>query len=90
MEIKNHTWKKDNWSYNTVKTKEELTGNYTLFIEKLIELIPQGISSAIYTQVTDVEGEINGLITYDRKEMKIFESLIKQKNIELINALQNE
>ena len=86
LEIKNHTWKKDNWSYNTVKTKEELTGNYTLFIEKLIELIPQGISSAIYTQVTDVEGEINGLITYDRKEIKVFDS-IKEKNEKLIATL---
>ena len=54
----------------------------------MINLVTNGISAAIYTQTTDVESEINGLITYDRKEIKIFESLIKDKNIELINILQ--
>ena len=63
-----------------------MTNNYTSFIDKLIDLVPQGISSAIYTQVTDVEGEINGLITYDRNDIKILDS-IKEKNQELIGTL---
>ena len=88
LEIKNHTWKDNNWSYYMVKSKEELTGNYTLYINKLKdELVPQGISAAIYTQVTDVEGEINGLITYDRFDVKIYDS-IKKVNEELIASLK--
>ena len=86
MEIKNHTWKDDNWSYNQVYSKEELTGNYTLYIETLIDLAKLGISAAIYTQVTDVEGEINGLMTYDRNETKVFDR-IKEVNERLIASL---
>ena len=90
LEIKGHTWKDENWSYNLLYSKEELTEKYIQFINIVINLVKNGISAAIYTQTTDVESEINGLITYDRKEIKIFESLIKDKNIELINILQNE
>ena len=87
LEIKNHTWKDNNWSYYTVKNEEELTGNYTMYINRLKdELVPQGISAAIYTQVTDCEGEINGLMTYDRFEVKIYDS-IKKVNEELIASL---
>ena len=86
LEIKNHTWINGSWSYNTVDTREELTGNYTLFINNLIDLVPEGISAAIYTQVTDVEGEINGLMTYDRNLTKIFDA-IKEVNKKLIGTL---
>lgn len=40
-------------------------------MEKLRELKAKGIAAAVYTQTTDVEGEINGLITYDRKVIKM-------------------
>ena len=64
-----------------------MTGNYTMYINRLKdELVPQGISAAIYTQVTDCEGEINGLMTYDRFEVKIYDS-IKKVNEELIASL---
>ena len=86
LEIKNHTWINGSWSYNTVDTREELTGNYTLFINNLINMVPEGISAAIYTQVTDVEGEINGLITYDRYLTKIYDT-IKEVNKKLIDTL---
>ena len=46
----------------------------------LIEYKKMGISAAIYTQTTDVELEINGLMTYDRKEIKFFENEIKEAN----------
>ena len=87
LEIKNHTWKDNNWSYYMVKNEEELTGNYTMYINRIKdELVSQGISAAIYTQVTDCEGEINGLMTYDRFEVKIYDS-IKKVNEELIASL---
>ena len=63
-----------------------MTGNYTNFIDILMELSKEGISGAIYTQVTDVEGEINGLMTYDRYDVKIFDS-IKEVNKKLIESL---
>ena len=88
LEIKNHTWDDKSWSNYTVRNKEELTGNYTKYINTIKDnLVKEGISAAIYTQVTDVEGEINGLITYDRLDIKIYDS-IKKVNEELIASLK--
>ena len=87
LEIKNHTWKDDNWGYQVLNDKIELTNRYIEFINDLINLVPQGISAAIYTQVTDVEGEINGLMTYDRFDIKIYDS-IKKVNEALIASLK--
>ena len=39
-------------------------------MEKLEPLVKQGLAAAVYTQTTDVEGEVNGLMTYDRKVIK--------------------
>jgi hypothetical protein len=86
LEIKNHTWKDDNWGYQVLNDKIELTNRYIEFIENLYNLIEGGISAAIYTQTTDVEGEINGLMTYDRNETKIFD-VIKEYHQKLIDKL---
>ena len=75
LEIKGHTWKDDNWGYEVLKDKIEVTNRYIEFINMLIDLIPQGISAGIYTQTTDVEGEINGLMTYDRNETKVYDAI---------------
>ena len=87
LEIKNHTWKENNWGYAVLKSKEELTYRYKEYIDMLIEFVKTGFSAAIYTQTTDVESEINGLMTYDREEVKVFESLIKEANEKLISNL---
>ena len=86
LEIKNHTWKEDNWGYQVLNDKIELTNRYIEYIENLIDLIPQGISAAIYTQTTDVESEMNGLMTYDRNETKIYD-VIKECHEKLISSL---
>ena len=84
LEIKNHTWKDDNWGYDVLKTKEELTERYKEYIEMLMKT---EFSSAIYTQTTDVESEINGLITYDREEIKVLENIVKEANELIIESL---
>jgi hypothetical protein len=72
LPIEGHTWQlKDNWGYQSFKTKEELLARYQLLIEDLKELIPLGLAAAIYTQTTDVEIETNGILTYDRKIFKM-------------------
>ena len=87
LEIKNHTWKDNNWGYQVLNDKIELTNRYIEFIDTLISLVPEGISAAIYTQTTDVEGEINGLMTYDRNETKVYD-VIKDHNKRLIASLK--
>ena len=49
----------------------DLLANYARVVYDLESLVAQGLSAAIYTQTTDVEGEVNGLISYDRKVVKV-------------------
>jgi beta-galactosidase/beta-glucuronidase len=72
LPIEGHTWQdKNNWGYQSFKTREELFNRYSEFINRIPRLIEHGLSAAVYTQTTDVEIEINGLMTYDRKEIKM-------------------
>ena len=65
-----------NWGYKNIDGAMALMDNYGRLVYDLETLIAQGLSAAIYTQTTDVEGEVNGLITYDRKVIKIPEGLL--------------
>lgn len=72
LPLEGHTWQaKDNWGYRNLKTKEELASAYAQLIYKLRPLIGKGLSAGIYTQTTDVEVEVNGLMTYDREVLKL-------------------
>jgi len=86
--VENHLWVKDrNWGYVQYKTSEETTNAYIDLAEKLKRLISSGFSAAIYTQTTDVEIEVNGLMTYDRKVIKLDEQRIRKVNQEVIKSL---
>ncbi|MEM9588476.1 MAG: sulfatase-like hydrolase/transferase, partial [Planctomycetota bacterium] len=72
--VPNHQWKesKRRWGYGGLPaTKEEYIQRYEESIRRLGDLKRSGVAGAVYTQTTDVEGEINGLMTYDRKVIKI-------------------
>jgi len=72
LPLKGHLWKDtDNWGYRTFKTTEELRDGYHLLTRRLHPLIGRGLSAAVYTQTTDVEVEVNGLMTYDREIIKL-------------------
>lgn len=72
LPLEGHTWQdKANWGYQSFKGADSLYIQYSNFINMIEEFIPRGLSGAIYTQVSDVEGEVNGLMTYDRKIIKI-------------------
>jgi hypothetical protein len=64
-------WNKRNWGYRTYKTREELDSNYAALMKKLHPLVGRGLAAAIYTQTSDVEGEVNGIVTYDRARVKM-------------------
>ena len=69
------------FSYKNLSTKELLIEEYKTFIEKDIKrLIPKGLSAFIYTQLSDVESELNGFITFDREVVKIEPKIIKNIN----------
>lgn len=72
LPLENHTWQQTkNWGYQSFKNKTELYDRYKEFVSRFPRLIEKGLSAAVYTQTTDVEVETNGLMTYDRKEIKI-------------------
>jgi beta-galactosidase/beta-glucuronidase len=88
--LENHLWEKDrNWGYVQYKSSEEATKVYIDYAEKLKKLIPFGYSAAVYTQTTDVEIEVNGLMTYDRKVVKLNEEQIRKVNREICNSLSH-
>lgn len=69
-----HQWNTEmrNWGYQTYHSAEDLLKHYKLKFDRIVEMKKtKGLSAAIYTQTTDVEGEVNGLMTYDRKVIKI-------------------
>lgn len=79
LPVEGHTWQqKDNWGYQSFGDKQELFARYSLLMEDLKKLIPMGLAAAIYTQTTDVEVEVNGMMTYDRQVYKFdFDALHK-------------
>jgi beta-galactosidase/beta-glucuronidase len=88
LALEDHLWEKDrNWGYVQYKTSEEATDAYIKLAEKLKQLIPACYSAAVYTQTTDVEIEVNGLMTYDRKIIKLNEERIREINKAVCNSL---
>jgi beta-galactosidase/beta-glucuronidase len=91
LPLKNHLWKPDNnWGYVKFKNSKETTAEYVKYAKELKKLIKAGFSAAVYTQTTDVEGEVNGFMTYDRKVDKMNVKEVKTVNLEVINALNNQ
>ncbi len=86
--VEGHLWKTDasNWGYGGLpKSKEEWQGRYKTSIAIIAALRAEGIAAGVYTQTTDVEGEINGLLTYDRQK-KIDTTWLRQQSELLLKA----
>jgi beta-galactosidase/beta-glucuronidase len=72
LPVDGHTWTKKTWGYEGTKNIEDLTKGYEKLLSKSWELnSAAGLSAVIYTQLTDVETECNGLLTYDREINKV-------------------
>ncbi|MDR0395355.1 MAG: beta-galactosidase [Tannerella sp.] len=88
LALDNHLWwNKRNWGYIQFKNENEVTAEYVKYAQELQEMVKRGFSGAVYTQTTDVEGEVNGLMTYDRKKIKINEADVRKANQAVINEL---
>lgn len=81
MKIPNHTFNDKMFGYKIYNSKVSLTKAYEkLYNNVIIPQIKKGLSAAVYTQVTDVEDELNGLMTYDREIVKIDIDKLKKIN----------
>ncbi|MBO4342230.1 MAG: glycoside hydrolase family 2, partial [Clostridia bacterium] len=84
--VPGHLWKagKTFGMYLKFKDKPSLSKHYaSLHTNQIIPMIPKGLCATVYTQVSDVECELNGIYTYDRKELKIEESTLQDINSKL-------
>lgn len=78
LNVQGHQWTDQGWGYQLIQTPEALLERYEDLYRELLPLVDSaGLSAAVYTQVTDVETENNGLLTYDRKLLKMDASLVK-------------
>jgi hypothetical protein len=87
LPIEGHLWwNKRNWGYRTYDDRAKLEASYEDLLDKLEPLVRQGLGAAIYTQTTDVEGEVNGLMTYDRKVLKFDAARLAERHRRIIAA----
>ncbi len=87
MVAEGHVWVPDrNWGYIQYKTPKEVTDAYVGYADYLDRLANDWFVGAVYTQTTDVEIEVNGLMTYDRKVIKIDEPRIREINRRIIKS----
>ncbi len=90
LPLENHLWwNQRNWGYIEFQNEQAVTAEYVKYAKQLQEMIKRGFSAGVYTQTTDVEGEVNGLMTYDRKRVKILEPDARKANQDVIKALNN-
>ena len=72
LRIEGHSEKSGEFGYKKLKNADELMAAYRkLYEQELIPSIEKGLSAIVYTQLSDVEGETNGLLTYDREVIKL-------------------
>ncbi len=84
LPVDGHLWRdQDNWGYESFETRQELQAAYEALIQELLPMVEAGLAAAIYTQTTDVEIEVNGLMTYDRAVVKLDIESMAQANRQL-------
>ena len=89
MVVKEHIWEPNhNWGYIQFNSSKEVTDEYVKYANILYDMIAKGFSAAVYTQTTDVEMEVNGLMTYDRKVIKLDEKRIQETNKRICRSLK--
>ncbi|MBM3859151.1 MAG: glycoside hydrolase family 2 [Verrucomicrobia bacterium] len=88
--IEGHLWNPAmrNWGYQTYQDEATFLAALKKKLEALIPMRHDlGLSAAVYTQTTDVEGEVNGLLAYDRAKIKVNPSVLLEINRRLIQQV---
>ena len=92
FKVPGHLWneKEGGWGYVSDTNATALATRYAALADKLRPLARKGLSGAIYTQTTDVEGEINGLMTYDRKVLKFDPAMLRRAHDGVLSAAEGK
>ena len=94
--VSGHLWKESkggesNWGYGGIedtKTREGLEKTYLELLGKVGDMVDRGLAGSVYTQTTDVEIEINGLLTYDRKVLKFNPAVLRKAHQDLVRRAE--
>ena len=82
--VDGHVIVEKGWGYTKTETAEDLRASYSQLLGDIAVLIPEGLAGVIYTQTTDVESEINGLLTYDRN-YKLDPEILRSIHSQIVN-----
>ena len=82
LPVEQHRFNPDKvYGYKKLTTADDFNRELAeLYRRDVIRLIPEGLSAAVFTQLSDVEDEVNGLVTFDRKVVKVDEQMMKDIN----------
>ena len=81
QKIEGHVCHAKEYGYKIFHSKEELEAGYEKLMRgTVLPAVKGGISATVYTQLSDVEEEINGLCTYDRAVLKLEPALVRKWN----------
>lgn len=81
LPVEGHCWNQADFGYKRLPNGAALWAAYQkLYEEQVLPFIPQGLCAAVYTQLTDVEDELNGVMTYDRRAVKLPVDEVKALN----------
>jgi hypothetical protein len=86
LKVPGHMWFGGGFAYEMENSSEQLTDRYVQFDKELQSCIKCGLSGSIYTQPYDVEGEVNGLMTYDRRVLKVDAGKVRAANAAVLAA----
>lgn len=81
-----HMWFGGGFAYEMQSTSDQLTARYAQLNQELADWVQNGLSGSVYTQPYDVEGEINGLFTYDRRVLKVDADRVRAANAAVLAA----
>ncbi len=89
--VRGHMWPVRNDAYEMMISRDQLTDTYVMLLTELEQMVKYfGLSTAIYTQTTDVEHEINGLVTYDRAVEKMDLDKVRDINRSVIESTRRK
>ncbi len=84
LRVEEHSWNNKNFGYKKQKSDEKLLESYRkLILDQLVPAKKKGLSAVIYTQISDVEDEVNGIWTYDRQVQKLPTAAVRECNLQL-------
>ena len=90
LAVEGHLWNAQgrNWGYQGLcKDGDEVLDKYEAYASEFVDQIITGVAAGIYTQTTDVESELNGIMTYDRAVVKVDEKRFREINLAVRSTL---